>query len=104
MRQAAEHPAEFLMAWYGSCCNGEWEHSFGVRIETLDNPGWALDVDLTETPFEDRLLPRSLEERSEDDWIAVEASGGRFRARGGVQNLVDLMLAFRHFITEANGR
>jgi hypothetical protein len=27
--------------WYKSNCNGLWEHQFGLRIETLDNPGLA---------------------------------------------------------------
>ena len=29
-----------LQKWYKSQCNGDWEHSFGIKIETLDNPGW----------------------------------------------------------------
>ena len=28
----------FLQSWYQSQCDGDWEHEFGIRIETLDNP------------------------------------------------------------------
>jgi hypothetical protein len=28
-----------LEAWYASRCDGEWEHGYGISIETLDNPG-----------------------------------------------------------------
>jgi hypothetical protein len=39
----------WLQAWYASQCNGDWEHEYGVSIETLDNPGWLLKLDLQET-------------------------------------------------------
>ena len=34
-----------LQRWYVSRCDGEWEHGMGVRIETLDNPGWQVVID-----------------------------------------------------------
>jgi hypothetical protein len=30
---------EWLMRWYAAHCDGEWEHTYGVVIDTLDNPG-----------------------------------------------------------------
>ena len=39
-----------FQAWYLERCNDEWEHSYGVNITTLDNPGWTVDVDLADTP------------------------------------------------------
>lgn len=30
---------ERLCSWYSQKCNGDWEHSYGVSIDTLDNPG-----------------------------------------------------------------
>ncbi len=38
-----------LEQWYLRQCDGEWEHSFGMRIETIDNPGWVIEVDLAGT-------------------------------------------------------
>lgn len=43
-----------LQRWYLGQCNDEWEHSFGVAIETLDNPGWSLRIELEETSLEHR--------------------------------------------------
>lgn len=43
-----------LQQWYTSQCNGEWEHQYGVRIETLDNPGWLVRIDVVGTALEDR--------------------------------------------------
>lgn len=38
-----------IQSWYISNCNGDWEHSFGVSIDTLDNPGWSVRIDLADT-------------------------------------------------------
>ena len=35
-----------LSDWYESNCNDDWEHGYGVKIETLDNPGWLVQIDL----------------------------------------------------------
>lgn len=41
-----------LTRWYAAECNGDWEHTFGIKIETLDNPGWSLQIDLIDTDLE----------------------------------------------------
>src|SRR4030095_11402014 len=38
-----------LERWYRARCNGDWEHSFGITICTLDNPGWSVSIQLTDT-------------------------------------------------------
>ena len=38
--------------WYAANCHGGWEHYFGVVIETLDNPGWLVKIDLEETTLD----------------------------------------------------
>lgn len=37
------------MNWYVRECDDDWEHSYGVKIDTLDNPGWTIAIDLRET-------------------------------------------------------
>ncbi|MEH0820740.1 Imm53 family immunity protein [Micromonospora sp. CPCC 205714] len=39
----------WLQAWYATQCDGEWEHEFGIQIETVDNPGWSVSIDLGDT-------------------------------------------------------
>jgi len=31
-----------LETWFASMCNGDWEHTYGITLETVDNPGWLL--------------------------------------------------------------
>ena len=37
-----------LENWYNSRCDGDWEHEFGIKIDTLDNPGWKITIDIDE--------------------------------------------------------
>ncbi len=45
-----------LIEWYRRQCDDSWEHRHGIRLETLDNPGWLLSVDLTGTDLEGRQM------------------------------------------------
>lgn len=69
---APDSAMQFLQAWYASQCDGDWEHGEGVRIATLDNPGWELMVDLIGTALEGKNLEYRVTERSGDDWLAIK--------------------------------
>ncbi|MHC3815880.1 Imm53 family immunity protein [Streptomyces sp. DT9] len=45
---------DWLQNWYAQQCDGDWEHEWGVKIATLDNPGWTIEIDLKETDLEER--------------------------------------------------
>jgi hypothetical protein len=34
-----ENILQWLQSWYQSRCDGEWEHNYGVKIDTLDGNG-----------------------------------------------------------------
>ena len=83
-----------LQEWFRTECNGDWEHQYGVKIQTLDNPGWMVDIDLVDTALERRQFSSLVEERSEDNWIHCKIEGGVFKGRGGPGNLDELLLTF----------
>lgn len=85
----------WLQTWFQSRCDGDWEHGQGVRIRSLDNPGWAVTLDVTGTALEGAELARQREERSELDWIHVWLEGDRLEARGGPGNLGEMMERLR---------
>ena len=39
----------WLQQWYYGHCNGDWEHGSGIHIDTLDNPGWSITINLEDT-------------------------------------------------------
>jgi len=43
-----------LQKWFQKQCDGEWEHHQGITIETCDNPGWRVRIDLKGTKLENK--------------------------------------------------
>ncbi len=83
-----------VMTWYASNCNEDWEHSFGIKIDTLDNPGWRVQVDIVETDLERKPFDEVDIQRSTDDWVYCAVSEGVFNGAGGTVNLDELLKIF----------
>jgi hypothetical protein len=45
-----------IQNWYTSQCDGDWEHGSGIKIDTLDNPGWTVKINLEDTDIENKPL------------------------------------------------
>jgi hypothetical protein len=100
----------WLSQWYLSQCNSDWEHSYGVKIDTLDNPGWSLRIDLTETRLEGRAFesvahgePRNdlKEWRRTGSWWIAAINGNAFEAVCGPLDLSNVIGIFRLWVDEA---
>ncbi len=87
----------FLEGWYAEQCNGDWEHSFGIEIGSLDNPGWRVEINLEGTSWEGWALEHRGIERSANDWLNVWSDGLRWEAAYGPRNLGEVLDAFRSF-------
>ncbi len=87
-----------LQRWYVSRCDGEWEHSYGVNIDTLDNPGWTVRIDVAGTPCAGMTLDWTKVERSEHDWVHWRVQEDRYEAACGPTNLSEAILAFLDLI------
>jgi hypothetical protein len=101
----------WLQNWYAAQCDGDWEHSYGVQIETLDNPGWYVVISLADTPLEGATFqPVDESYRSEDNWIdcrLVEEhplqqnfGGPYFWGAGGAHNLSEILHIFREWVIQ----
>jgi hypothetical protein len=86
---------ERLQAWYASHCDGDWEHGYGIEIGTLDNPGWRVKVDLTDTELETEAFEK-YEDRYEDEvhWLRCWKEGPIFNAACGTTRLEDALRVF----------
>jgi hypothetical protein len=87
----------FLAAWYREQCDGDWEHEFGIRIATLDNPGWDVEVDLTGTDLEGRVVARQRTEPAGGRWMFVASTGQMFQASCDPSSLDLVLAAFQRF-------
>lgn len=91
----------WLQKWYYSNCNEDWEHQFGIHIDTLDNPGWRIKISLIETELESIAFERIEIERNDNDWYQIWVSEGVFEAAGGPKNLLEMLEVFRKWATDS---
>lgn len=89
--------SEWLEAFYSGECDGDWEHSYGIRISTVDNPGWRVRIDLTGTVLESQLFPKVETHNSDQDWMICWVQDRVFEAAGGPRNLKQILLTFRRW-------
>lgn len=92
-------PLGDLQAWYLAHCDGDWEHSNGVSISTLDNPGWRVEIALSETDLERRPFDRLEDNRTADDWIVCWKDQASFRCACGPLNLAEALTIFLGWAT-----
>jgi len=83
-----------LERWYADRCNGIWEHSYGVWIDTLDNPGWQARMSLRATRKEYAHLDKVCLDRNERDWIHYWVEGQEFHIACGPGNLSEAIEIF----------
>lgn len=95
---------EWLTHWYAAQCDGVWEHGHVVKIATLDNPGWSVKIDLSDTSLEGQAFEAqsyNLEAPDGDPtqrWYHCKVTDGRFEGAGGVPDLGSIIGVFRDWV------
>lgn len=90
---------KWLQDWYAQNCIDEWEHFYGLEIRTLDNPGWYVNIDLSETKYQNLMMEKIKREIGEDDWIVCEIVNGVFRGFGDSHKLEEILNIFINLVT-----
>jgi hypothetical protein len=85
-----ENQLEFLQNWYTSNCDGDWEHNYGIKIETIDNPGWNITIDLDETEFQHLVFDEKVEQ-DDANWYYISIKEGKLNAVGDPNKLIFLI-------------
>ena len=87
----------WLERWYRAHCNGDWEHRLGITIETLDNPGWGVRIDLDGTQMADKpfVAPETGPGMDGEDWLVCRVQDGVFEGHGGPHKLGAILGVFR---------
>ena len=91
---------EKLQHWYLSQCNDNWEHSYGVTIDTLDNPGWRVSIDLTDTKLKSAAFTKvsyGIEDDSktrDTEWLVCDKKQNQFIGHGGPMKLEEIISVF----------
>jgi hypothetical protein len=96
-------PLDNLQQWYAQQCDGEWEHSFGIKIETLDNPGWTVMIDLQGTAVEDRPFKEVFEDyENETNWLTCKVERKVFVGSAGPLRLADIITCFIRWVSQTD--
>jgi hypothetical protein len=91
----------WLQEWYLAQCNGDWEHCYGIKIETLDNPGWSISIPLEETSASGVTMPPHEQDRGDDDWVSCKVEDGKFVGHGDPTKLVVILDLFRTLVSRS---
>lgn len=89
-----------LTAWYASQCDGKWEHRQGVSIQSCDNPGWWIKIDLKGTRLYSKLFEQVAENVDErgfqlgTSWLSCRVTDGVWHGAGDEKRLEQILSLF----------
>jgi len=86
---------KWLQDWYSSNCDGEWEHENIIKIQSLDNPGWLLEIEILDLSSKVSLKKWNIFELSEENWIGYDVDNNKFTASGDPTKLEALIKIFK---------
>ena len=92
-----------LIEWYQSHCDDDWEHQYGIKLETLDNPGWLLVIDLRGTALDGQTMEAikegiTAEENPElPTWFHCSIRDNKFQGACDPTQIVRLFEEFERF-------
>jgi hypothetical protein len=91
---------ERLQNWFTAHCDGEREHQHGIKIESCDNPGWWVKIDLVGTPLHSQAFPPIRENVDEADfqlgarWICCRVTDDIWHGAGDETKLPLILQSF----------
>lgn len=95
---------EDLQQWYAAQCNGDWEHRRGVKIESCDNPGWWVKIDVLGTALQGRTFTALAESVDPQGfpvgprWLRCHVQDGVWHGAG---DATKLPIILQHFLSWA---
>lgn len=87
-------PLTRLCPWHSERIDGSWEHGRDIRIETLDNPGWMVKIQLYRTPWQDAPFETIKLRITENDWLDCKKMDFTFIGAGDPSKLVAIVEIF----------
>lgn len=94
---------KWLEEWYTKECDGNWEHSYGITITTIDNPGWQVQIDLRGTRYSDMRMEEVRQDNGDDDWLICSIKNGTFQGFGDGLKLGEIICIFQRCILQSGG-
>jgi hypothetical protein len=92
-----------LQKWYAAQCadlndvkgnRAPWQHRYGIRISTSDNPAWNVGIDLAGTALDGANMSRYDVDNGDDDWVRCGVVNNPFSGIGDPSKLVVILNQF----------
>lgn len=99
-----------LQAWYSQQCNGEWEHSSGISIQSCDNPGWWVKINLVDTPLQTSVfneIAQGVDARRfslGSSWLSCHTENGIWHGAGDATRLEQILEIFLAWAEENDSK
>lgn len=87
---------QWLQNWYKGNCDGDWEHQYEIKIFSLDNPGWGVEISIADTELEEKVFEKIGYDKG-DDWLFCKVENNVFSGVGDENKLVTILQIFRDF-------
>ena len=82
-----------LQNWYLTNCDGDWEHSYGISINTLDNPGWIIKINLADTCLQHLRYDKQIDNGT-FDWLFIKVTDKVLEASGDTNKFSVILTIF----------
>src|SRR4051794_5613598 len=114
------HTLVEIQDWFTEQCNGTWENSNGIKIETCDNPGWWVRISLKDTTLQNKSfelisknVPQELINQAlglqkppfacasptfQNDWLMCYIKDLQFNGAGDPAKLEEILNIFLNWI------
>jgi Immunity protein 53 len=96
-------PFTGLQDWYLRGSDGELGPTYDIQIDTLDEPGWRLEIVLDGTDLAGRDLDELAIERTQSDWIHAWRDDHALHIDCGPLNLTEAIKTFSAWAQEPLG-
>lgn len=91
---------KWLEKWHLENANDDG-YAVGIKIETLDNPGWLVKIDLFDTKCSGIQMKRIFFDNSDDDWMDCKIINNEFIGMGDCMKLCEILGVFMKVCTES---
>lgn len=89
---------DWIQNWFKDNCDGDWEKGEAIHITSLDNPGWDVEIDISNTSIANINIKWILNENGPQDWYGVKIEDKKFNASGDSGKLKFLLSLFKEMI------
>jgi len=95
---------DWIQNWFKDNCDGNWEKGEVIQITTLDNPGWDIEIDISNTSLANIEINWILNENTKQDWYGVKIENQKFNAAGDSKKLEFLLNLFKEMIEKIENK